>query len=149
MASSKVRLRIPKDVELELDAGPDANGDDQVVSKPFRFVKDFVFRHILNDKRWIQDSDWTFAGMEIRGLYKDALTSGAEFVELTNDQAKKVKECAEKPSGGWTIVPQVMFQITHYIEALITPVKEEELKKVAKPAVETVDEPAPKDVAAA
>jgi hypothetical protein len=134
MASTKTRLRIPEDVVLELDTGTDEAGNDTTMSKPFRFIKDFVLRHVLNDKRWIQDSDWTFAGMEIRGIYKDALASGARFVDLTNDQFKKLKECGDKPSGGWTIVPQVMFQITHFIDAVTEAMKEEEARPVQKPA---------------
>jgi hypothetical protein len=131
--ATKIKLRVPKDIELELDGGQDASGNDITVTKPFRFSKDFLRRHVLNDKRWVQDNDWLYAGMEIRGEFEDVKED--EIVELTSDQYKKLKESVEKPTGGWNLVPQVMFQIKTYLDAILEPVKPEDLVK-KKPADE-------------
>ena len=117
MASTKIRLRVPKDLELTLDGGQDDKGNDLTVTREFRFVRDFIRRHVLNDKRWVQDTDWTYAGMEIRGEFEDVKAD--DVVELSSDQYKKLKESVEKPTGGWQLVPQVMFQIRPFLDAIL------------------------------
>jgi len=137
MASTQIKLRVPADLELTLDGGQDANGNDVEVTRPFRFLKDFVIRQVLNDKRWIGDTEWTFACMEIRTEFKGKVAG--DIVSFTSDQYKKLKECVEKPSGGWQLVPQVICQAKDFIDALLNPLKEEDLKKPA-PKPQVVDE---------
>ena len=148
MATTNISLRIPEDLELTLDGGQDPNGNDIEITRPFRFLKDFVIRQVLNDKRWVQDTEWTFACMEIRTEFKGK--EAGDVVSFTSDQYKKLKECVEKPSGGWNLTPQVICQSRAFIDALLSPLKEEDLKKKAKSeAVDAVVLQEPKETAAA
>lgn len=118
MSEEHFEIEVPADVEVEIDIGNDRPPRKQVLS----FSLDFMQRMVLRDiKYWGRDSDYLYASMEIRGLFKTA--KAGDKIKLTHDQKKKVVAQIEHPTDPY--IPEVACQMKEYFDVWLHPVKKE------------------------
>jgi hypothetical protein len=118
-----IKIRIPADVRAEIES--DTPG------KPLAIIdmslRNFMVRTVMRDKKWGKNTEWLYAGMEIRGVFNTA--KEGDVVPLTHDQYEKLMEVIDNPSEGYN--PAFAFEIGSFFEALRVPFKEEAATKEA------------------
>jgi len=108
-----IKIRIPADVRAEIES--DTPG------KPLAIIdmslRNFMVRTVMRDKKWGKNTEWLYAGMEIRGVFNTA--KEGDVVPLTHDQYEKLMEVIDNPSEGYN--PAFAFEIGSFFEALRVP----------------------------
>lgn len=115
---STIKIRIPADIEIEFTKRIDpVTGDEATEKVMMSFEKNFIRRTVFNsqEQRWGSSSEWLFAGMEIRGAFKDKKVG--DVVELSRDQWEKMKEVVSKPQNPYNF--EVMSQLHPYVTAVL------------------------------
>jgi hypothetical protein len=134
MSASTIKIRIPADIDVEFTMNIDnITGEETTKIVPMTFEKNFIRRTVFNqgEQRWGSDSQWLFAGMEIRGAFKDKVAG--DVVELSRDQWEKLKSVVEKPQNAYNF--EVMAQLRPFITAILDAkerLPEEENEKKSK-----------------
>lgn len=122
MTSVLYKIRVPADVECEFPQVDNKGDDAPPIKRTMTFERDFLRRTVFNpqETRWGSNTEWLFAGMEIRGAFKGC--KSGDIVELSSDQWEKLKTVVKNPSAPYLY--EVMSQLRPCIDAVLEPVKD-------------------------